>query len=67
MSPLLLLLPLLLVRVGGVGTLQSVHGQGPPNFLANIERSFSAGPSFMPSEFVRCSSVSSGSPAPSML
>lgn len=60
--------PLLLIRLDGVGGVaQSAHGQGPPSRLASIDLSFRAGPSFMPSELVRCSSVSSGNPAPSML
>lgn len=45
---------------------QAAHGQGPPSRLASTERSFSAGPSFMPSECIRWSSVSSGRPAPSI-
>lgn len=44
----------------------ATHGHGPPNFLANMERSLRAGPSFMPSELTRWSSVKSGRPVPSM-
>lgn len=42
------------------------HGHGPPNFFSSTERNLSAGPSFMFSECIKWSSVSSGSPAPSM-
>lgn len=41
------------------------HGQGPPNFF-KIDRNFNAGPSFMLSECIKWSSVSSGSPEPSI-
>lgn len=42
------------------------HGHGPPNFFVSTERSFNAGPNFMPNEFIKWSSVNKGKPAPSM-
>lgn len=43
-----------------------MHGQGPPSRFNKTERSFSAGPNFIFNEFIRWSSVNSGSPEPSM-
>lgn len=42
------------------------HGHGPPNLFASTERNFSAGPNFIPNEFIRWSSVSNGNPEPSI-
>lgn len=46
---------------------QDTHGHGPPDFLAKTDLNLRAGPNFIPSELVRWSSVSNGSPVPSIL
>lgn len=42
------------------------HGHGPPIFFKSTERNFNAGPNFIFNEFIKWSSVSNGSPDPSM-
>lgn len=43
---------------------QTLH---EPNFFANIDRNFNAGPNFIFIVVVKCSSVNNGNPEPSIL
>lgn len=63
---LLVVLTGLLTADGAAVPTHDTHGHGPPSRFSNTERSFSAGPNFIFNEFIRWSSVNSGSPDPSM-
>lgn len=64
--PLLLATDVILDDDVAAELLHDIHGHGAPSFFINTERSFSAGPNFIPNEFIKWSSVNSGKPDPSM-